>query len=80
MLHFKTYYGVMNLPRVHFQVHFLLAALLLVYSIKPSIVHFFHSIYSVHTCINVFTSPFSILSFSDFIKLKFVALMTCMKQ
>ena len=34
----------------------------------------------MHTCIHVFTSLFIILSFSDGVKLKFVVLMTYMKQ
>ena len=70
----------MNLPRVPFQIHILLAVLSLVYFINPSIVHLFSSLYSMHTCIHVFRFPFRILSFSDGIKLKFVALMTFMKQ
>ena len=32
-LHFKIYYGVLNLPRVLFQIHILLEVLLLVYFI-----------------------------------------------
>ena len=66
------YHGVLNLPRALFQIHILLALL--------SDCTLFFSIYSMHTSIHVFTSPFSILSFSDGIKLKFVALMTYMKQ
>ena len=79
-LHFKIYYTVLSLPQVLFQIHILLALLLLVYSINPLIVHLSSSIYSMHTFIHVFTFPFSILSFSDDIKLKFVALMTYMKH
>ena len=71
---------MLNLPRVLFEIHILLAVLLLIYSINPSIIHLFSSIYSMHTCIHVFTSPFSTLSFSDGKKLKFVALMTYMTQ
>ena len=63
------YYGVLNLPRVLCESHILLAVLLLVYSINTSIVHLFSSIFSKHTCIHLFTSHFSILSFSDAIKL-----------
>ena len=39
-------------------------------------INLFSTIYSMHTCIHVFTSPFIILSFNDGIKLKFVALIT----
>ena len=79
-LHFKIYYGVLNLPRILFQIHILLAVLLWAYSINHSIVHLFPCINSIHTCIHVFTSPFSILSFSDGMKSKFAARMTYMKQ
>ena len=79
-LHFKIYYWVLNLPPILSQIHILVAVLLLVYSINPLIVHLFPSIYIMHTCIHVFTLPFSILTFSDGIKLKFVALITYMKQ
>ena len=71
---------MLNLPRVIFQIHILLAVYLLVYSINPLIVNFLFSMYSIHTCIHVFTSRFSILISSDGIKLKFVALMTSTKQ
>ena len=73
-LYFKIYYRVLNLPRVFFQICISIAVLLLVYSINPSIIHIVSSIYTMHTCIHVFTSHFSILSFSHDIKLKFVAL------
>ena len=65
-----------------FQIHILLAALLLVYSIKPSIVQLFSSIYSIHACMLIVSSPFNVffISFSNGINWKLVALMNYMKQ
>ena len=65
-----------------FQIHILLAALLWVYSIKPSIVQLFSSIYSIHACMLIISSPFNIffISFSDGINWKLVALMNYVKQ
>ena len=54
-LHFKIYYGVLNLSWVFVQIYTSLAVLLLVCFINPLIVHLFLSINSIHAC--MFSSP-----------------------